>query len=249
VQTSRSALGNDHVYRDGKIYDRAARTFTVPTSTLDVVKFLPFEDLPDSAREHIISRAVTRYRDVILDVDRESISIEQADISKTRERLEVDEVILNKFYLKQACREFQVMGWSFNTIRGKTLTPDGSGVIIADPTWLRIKPWEWTHRATIRNGVVWNLDSETGVWSQPIKVDVILQLDYQDLPYSARLYVEILSQRFLQPSKARAAGLHVYTAMDEQSAMLAFKSEDLAASRTNRLTSNYTTFSVIDRRI
>lgn len=249
VSVSRSNLISDYVLRDNMLYDRMNNTFTIPSANLDLVRFLPFEDMPNSAREYITVLAVIRYRDYILDVDRESLTQEQADVQRTRERLEIDEIQLNKYYLVKTSKDFQAIGWSFNTKRKVTLTPNGSGVIVADPSWLQVKPTGWNNRVTIRGNSLWNLDTEDGKFPYAIVADIVYYVDWNDLPYSARMYLEILSQKQLQPSKVKAAGLHVYTASDEATAMLAFKTEDLAMARTNRIYSNYSTLSVIDRRL
>ena len=58
-----SELGLDVVWRGTKLYDRYEHTFVFTTSTMDVnlVFFLPFTDLPESARFYITIRAARRF--------------------------------------------------------------------------------------------------------------------------------------------------------------------------------------------
>lgn len=250
VKVSRNDTVGNYIMRDGKLFDNTNNTFSIPTAILDVVQMLPFEDIPDVAREFIMAKAIVKYRDIILDIDRESLTAEQADIERTRNSLEIAEILNNKYWLNKANEDFQSIGWSFNTRTKVTLTPDNNGVITLTPDVLAVQPWPVSRvRVSMRGTTLWNLDSETGVFTSPIIADVIYKLPYSSLSYTARLYVEILSQKHLQPSKSKAAGLHTYTQFDEQNALVAFKMEDLRSRATNRLTHNYSTFAVLDRRL
>lgn len=58
---------NDFVWRSGKIYDRANHTFqhTAPVEA-DIVRYLPFEDLPEYARQVIFISAARKFQDQLL---------------------------------------------------------------------------------------------------------------------------------------------------------------------------------------
>lgn len=57
----------DYVVRGGFVYDTSNHTFTIGTNvTADIVRFLPFDDLPEYARQFIMIAAARRFQDKML---------------------------------------------------------------------------------------------------------------------------------------------------------------------------------------
>ncbi len=57
----------DYVQRDGKLWDREAKTFVIdPEVTFDVLWLTPFAQLPEAARNYITLRALRRFQQRVL---------------------------------------------------------------------------------------------------------------------------------------------------------------------------------------
>lgn len=62
VKISRGYTGNRLVPRGGKLYDPKLRTYTVGQSvTVDLIQYLPFEDLTDAMKSYITALAAVRF--------------------------------------------------------------------------------------------------------------------------------------------------------------------------------------------
>lgn len=60
----------DLTQRDGKLWDREAKTFVIPPEvTFDILWSIPFESLPEAARNYITLRSVRRYQQRVLGDD------------------------------------------------------------------------------------------------------------------------------------------------------------------------------------
>jgi hypothetical protein len=60
VKISRGYTGNRLVPRGGKLYDPKLRTYTVGQSvTVDLIQYLPFEDLTDAMKSYITALAAS----------------------------------------------------------------------------------------------------------------------------------------------------------------------------------------------
>lgn len=62
VKISRGYSGNRLVPRGGKLYDPKLRTYTIGKSvTVDLIQYLPFEDLTDAMKSYIAALAARRF--------------------------------------------------------------------------------------------------------------------------------------------------------------------------------------------
>lgn len=63
VDTTGDSMSLDLVQRGLRLYDRVNHTYAFTTSvTVDLVAFLPFEELPEAARNYITLRAARRFQ-------------------------------------------------------------------------------------------------------------------------------------------------------------------------------------------
>lgn len=63
VDTSGKDKYKNYVQRGARLYDKTNNTFTITTATtVDIVLFLSFSDLPEAARDYITMRAARRFQ-------------------------------------------------------------------------------------------------------------------------------------------------------------------------------------------
>lgn len=92
--------------------------------------------------------------------------------------------------INRVSKELQSRGWWFNTEYGLILQPNESGHIIIPQGTLFIAPVAPLSRLTRRGGKLYDPDNHTFVIGQPVTVNVVLQLDVEDMPESAALYLQ-----------------------------------------------------------
>jgi hypothetical protein len=156
---------------------------------------------------------------------------------------EVAETILNT-----VDREVQSMGWHFNTELNKSYAQDTSGNIIlgsdilrADAT-LKVDSKDLVQRGLKmydRKNHTFNIGANT-------TLDVVVQLDFDDLPEVCKRYITLRATRIFQDRIVGSNTLHDFQERDEQMALIELKEFDKAADDHN-IFDNYDVFGVIDR--
>jgi len=145
-------------------------------------------------------------------------------------------------------REVQSMGWHFNTELNKSFAQDTNGQILlpadilkADATLVANSP-DLVQRGLKmydRKNHTFNIGSEQAL-------DVVVQLNFEDLPEVAKRYITLRSTRIFQDRVVGSNTLHDFQERDEQMALMELKEFDKAADDHN-IFDNYDTFSIIDR--
>ena len=79
-----------------------------------------------------------------------------------------------------------------------------------------------------------------------VKLDVVVQLNFDDLPEVAKRFITLRSTRIFQDRIVGSNTLHDFQIKDEQMAMFELKEFD-QSSDDNNIFDNYDVFSVIDR--
>ena len=156
---------------------------------------------------------------------------------------EIAESILNT-----VDREVQSMGWHFNTELNKSFAQDTSGNIIlpadilrADAT-LKADSLDLVQRGT----KMYDRKNHTFNIGTSVALDVVVQLNFEDLPEVAKRYITLRATRIFQDRVVGSNTLHDFQAKDEQMALVELKEFDKAADDHN-IFDNYDTFSIIDR--
>jgi len=156
---------------------------------------------------------------------------------------EVAETILNT-----VDREVQSMGWHFNTDLNKSFAQTPAGEILLPADILRA---DATLKANSPNLVqrglkMYDRTNHTFIVGTDAALDVVVQLDFDDLPEVAKRYVVLRATRVFQDRVVGSDTLHGFQKEDENMALMELKDFDKAADDHN-IFDNYDTFSIIDR--
>ena len=156
---------------------------------------------------------------------------------------EVAETILNT-----VDREVQSMGWNFNTDTNKQYAQDTNGEIPLGKDVLRADATLNSARKNLvqRGLKMYDRENHTFNIGTAVKLDVVVQLDFDDLPEVAKRYITLRSTRIFQDRVVGSGTLHEFEVRDEQMALMQLRDFDTETEDHN-IFDNYDVFSVIDR--
>ena len=156
---------------------------------------------------------------------------------------EIAETILNT-----ADREVQSMGWHFNTEYKKSFAQDTNGEIPLGADILRADATlDANSKDLVQRGTrMYDRKKHTFTISTAVNLDVVVQLDFDDLPEVAKRYITLRSTRIFQDRVVGSNTLHDFQERDEMTALMELKEFDQRAD-DNNIFDNYDVFKVIDR--
>lgn len=103
-----------------------------------------------------------------------------------------DEYVQSKLarqILIRASRKVQSTGWWFNEEEDRTLIPDLSGFITLGTNVISCKALDDAGTVIQRGTRLYDRQERTYVFTQPVKADVVLALEWEELPQTAREYI------------------------------------------------------------
>ena len=156
---------------------------------------------------------------------------------------EIAETILNT-----VDREVQSQGWHFNTEYKKSFAQDTNGEIPLGNDILRADAHlDANSKNLVQRGLrMYDRKNHTFAINEAVKLDVVAQLDFEDMPEVAKRYVTLKATRVFQDRVVGSNTLHDFQERDEQMALMELKEFD-ARSDDNNIFDNYDVFKVIDR--
>lgn len=136
------------------------------------------------------------------------------------EDAELAETILNN-----TSRETQSKGWVFNTDLNLELAPDPNTKEIGLPTnTLKVDTRNLIRKASTdvveRGRRLYDRATHTYEFDDSVKVDIVIQLEFEDLPEPARRYITLKSARVFQDSVLGSESLHNHQIVDENQAWI-----------------------------
>lgn len=154
--------------------------------------------------------------------------------------------------LRDHSRKVQKRGWWFNTDINYTLTPNGNGNLVLPANVLRVDPsdedrWEkpWVQRG-LR---LYDPTAQTFVFTETVKVDLVVGLGWDDLPQTARDYITACAGlEFVDTDMANEAR-HSFTVQRKNDAWLELLKEEADASDYNMFHDSISGQEMIRRRI
>jgi hypothetical protein len=175
-------------------------------------------------------------------------SIGEAPVASLQSGLvdaEVAETIINN-----VTRDLNSQGWSFNTDIAITLLPDSNGEIVLPANTLSVDLTKLRRDSEIdlvyRSGKLYNRMKHTFNIGKSVEVDLIVSLDFDELPEPARRFITIKSARIFQNRVLGSETLHGFQIRDEEEAWLKLQQSETEVEDHN-IFDNYSTARVLDR--
>ena len=121
--------------------------------------------------------------------------------------------------LSNISRAVQSKGWVFNLDLQVTYTPDANGEINLGSNVLRIdttsKVRGTTKDIVERGGKLYDRENNTSIFTDSVKVDRVIVLNFDDLPEVARRYIATRSARVFHARVVGSGELHRFFQEDE----------------------------------
>ncbi len=142
--------------------------------------------------------------------------------------------------LHNTSREFQAIGYHFNTEYNVPLTRNGNNHIPIAANSLSTRPHgsfvtsEWTER----NGELYDLTARSPVFSSDVRAEVVSYLEFADLPHTAKNYFTLVGARRFQEKMLGSSELAGMDRSDERMARISFMHDQHKRGRYNVLQSN-----------
>jgi Autographiviridae tail tubular protein Gp11 len=154
--------------------------------------------------------------------------------------------------LSEINRTIQSQGWNFNTELKWSLVPDVNGELHLPANCLRVDDTFLVQQTdkdyVLRGSRLYDRVNHTYAIDETIEVDMVVLLNFSELPETARSYIAIRSARVFQDRVLGSDQIHSYTLRDEEEARVRLHAHKLKTGdynfRRNASVSRY-----LDRRI
>lgn len=157
---------------------------------------------------------------------------------------ETAETILN-----QINRSVQAEGWHFNREKNVQVDPTNNGEIVLAANTIRADAMiehNTEFDLSQRGGKMYDLTNHTYNIGKAVKLDIVYELDFADIPAVARRYIAVKAARILQDQIVGSGELHTFNQNDEMEALIQLRDFENETADYN-IANNYDVFRVFDR--
>lgn len=136
--------------------------------------------------------------------------------------------------LRNTSREFQSRGWTFNTEEDWPLDPDTDGTLTLPRSTLKVRSvaGDRSRRLIVRGDKLYDKVGHTYTIGETVLVEIVLRLDFEDLPASARWLVAVRAARRFAGKRLASSSAVKLTQQDEHDALVGFEQDE--AENDNR---------------
>lgn len=176
-------------------------------------------------------------------------AIGEAPVNTVEDNGVVDAVMARQI-LNGVSREVQAWGWHWNTEKEYLLVPTfPEGELVLPHTVLRVDSVSTDQDVdvVVRGNRLYDRRNHTYRFDRPLKVDMVILLQFHELPEPARRYITIRSARTFQERVVGSAELSQFALKDELRALAVLREMDADTADYNILTDNYSVARVLDR--
>lgn len=139
------------------------------------------------------------------------------------------DVAMARNILLEATREVQGRGWHFNTEHDYPLARDLSGYVYLPSNIARAdlsQAYASKYDVVVRGTRLYDRKNHTFVFTENLLAEVVVYLDFEEMPAYARNYVTILAARRFQKRAVGSDALDQFTADDEARALVLMTDSD-----------------------
>ena len=162
----------------------------------------------------------------------------------TLEATGIEDVELAVRILDEVTRRVSTIAYNWNTDAAYEISPDVSGHIKLPVGALSMDPSDRTVNYVVRRNPTtselsfWNKADKTWVFTEPVEVDIVWGLPFEDLPEEARDYIVLSAGRTFQKRYVGAQVLDRYSEEDEFRARAQLRRTELRSRDLNLFRDN-----------
>ena len=160
------------------------------------------------------------------------------------------DVSLAESILNETSIDIQSQGLHSNTEINFPITPNVNGEILVPNNCARIDTVGESRDVDVAqrgNRLYDKIKRSYTTFSGTYYVDMVLLLEFNDLPQHVRRYITVKAARRFQGRFMGSDGLAAFTEIDEREALVAFEGAEKLNEDNNVLTDNYDAFKIISR--
>lgn len=150
--------------------------------------------------------------------------------------------------LDSVSRDIQSRGWNFNTEENWEIPPNTSKHLVLPLNTLKVdgvtqnQQYNWV----MRGNELYNKITQSYLSEAPVKVTLVILLDFDLLPEAARRYITLKSARVFQDRTMGIGNLHEFNLYDEQMALIELQDMDADVSDYS-IFDSFDTYQIINR--
>jgi hypothetical protein len=138
----------------------------------------------------------------------------------------VDEAARARDLLRTVSRDVQGHGLHCNTEEGYPLNLDSQGFInVPANAQVQCDSYRWMD-ITQRGTRIYNKEQHTYIFTQPLKVDIVFFLPFEELPQDARQYIAVRAGRMFIRTENGSDGENGMAAEDESKALVELRANE-----------------------
>lgn len=154
-----------------------------------------------------------------------------------------------KTRLHNVSRKVQTEGWHFNTEIDYELSPTVDGFLILPSNTLKCDTTKEYNDMDVawRGSKLYDRKRHTFVFTDPLKVELVIFLAFEELPESARNFISIKAAREFQSSVLGSPDLEAFTQDDEYEARALLMDAEGDSADNNMLSGSYSVANILER--
>ncbi len=148
----------------------------------------------------------------------------------------------------ETSRSVQGIGWHWNREK-HTLSPNVNSEIILPANTLRVDTVDYDRTTDVvqRGGKLFDVENSTYTFSKELKVEVYVQLSFEELPFAAKQFITMRAARLLQQRLLGSETLYKFSAQDEQRCWTVLMQEETEVADGNMLYDSWDTRKIVSR--
>lgn len=150
--------------------------------------------------------------------------------------------------IDETSRSVQGIGWHWNR-EVHTLSPNVASQIILPANTIRVDTIDDSKSTDVvqRGGKLFDVENSTYTFTDPLKVEIYVQLSFEDIPFAAKQFITMRAARLLQQRLLGSETLYKFSAQDEQRAWAVLMQEECETADGNMLYDSWQTRSIVTR--
>lgn len=175
-------------------------------------------------------------------------NIGESPVSAITGNITVD-AALARDLLRQVTREVQTHGFYWNTELNYKLIPNTADNLALPANVLSVDTTgdDKNKDLVARGRILYDRVKHTYTFSEPVYVDIVVALSFEELPEIARRYIAVRAARIYQERVMGNGSISNFNTSDEDMARAALLAENMEIEDNNMMTGNASVFGILSR--